>query len=305
MNLQVDRISAQFNCFSHQATYVAIEAALLGANIVESVYGTSVDTLQTKYKADAGMSPVTIADWQSEEIITQTIKKYYPAHQINKEESGIQEGQEKVWYVDPLDGTSSFIRGQRYSTVGVSVYIQNGDYLSSVIVNPFEKEILVAERGKGAYLLVYDRARDTLQQPERINVSSRGSIKGSIAYIDASVNAKTVESKLTFMKNLSLLAIGEDKKGKIGIRMTGSNIDQQRQIAAGRAEIGLTDAIGGPYDWRSGYAILKEASGSMLDAHTGKEPTDDSVVVIYGNQRIVSQILPIAQDAYRSYGGFK
>lgn len=305
MSLDRNRNQAALLYFSHKTTHVAIEAALLGAQQVESIYGLSAEKLQTEYKANEGMSPVTIADWQSEAVITQTIKQHFPTHQIHGEESGIYEGQELIWYVDPLDGTSSFINGQRYSTVGVSVYTKGGDYLAAAIVNPFEKELLVAEKGKGAYLFTFDTEFTIHEMPRKITVSRRSSIRGSIAYIDASFNAKTIDAKLRFLRKLALLGIGEDKKGKIGYRMTGSNIDQQRQVAAGRAEIGLTDAIGGPYDWRSGYVILVEAGGVMLDVHTGREPTDETVVVVYGSSDLISHVLPVAQSAYPDYTGFK
>jgi myo-inositol-1(or 4)-monophosphatase len=291
--------------FSQKTSYVASEAALLGAIVVESIYGTSPEKLRTQYKVDAGMSPVTTADWQSQAIITQTIKKHFPTHQINAEEAEIHEGQAYVWYVDPLDGTTSFIKGQRYSTIGVSVYTKDGSYVSAAIVNPFERELLVAERGNGAFLFTYDSASEIIALSRKIAVSNTSSLRGCIAYVDASFNYKTTNAKLQFIQEIALLGIGDDKKGKIGLRMTGSNIDQQRQVAVGRAEIGLTDAIGGPYDWRSGYAILSEAGGVMLDVHTGKEPTDETLVVVYGNEQLMSHILPIAQIAYRDYRGFK
>lgn len=305
MNLYKNQNQAALACFSQKTTPVAIEAALLGAKLVDSIYGTPAEQLQTQYKADAGMSPVTIADWQSEAIITRTIKQHFPTHQIHEEESGIHEGQENVWYVDPLDGTSSFIKGQRYSTVGISIYTKDGHYVSAVIINPFERELVVAEKDTGAYLFTIDATFTTIEQLRKITVSERSSVRGSIAYIDASFNAKTVDAKIQFLRQLALLGIGEDNKGKIGYRMTGSNIDQQRQVAAGRAEIGLTDAIGGPYDWRSGYVIVTEAGGVMLDVHTGTAPTNASVAVIYGNKHLLPVVFPLAQKAYRNYGGFR
>ncbi len=58
-------------------------------------------------------SPVTIADRQAEELIRARIEKTYPSHAIVGEEFGAKEtaGASHRWFVDPIDGTKSFIRG--------------------------------------------------------------------------------------------------------------------------------------------------------------------------------------------------
>jgi inositol-phosphate phosphatase / L-galactose 1-phosphate phosphatase / histidinol-phosphatase len=61
-------------------------------------------------KADE--SPVTIADRQSERVMRDLIEATYPDHGIMGEEHGTVRGNaEYVWYLDPIDGTKSFISG--------------------------------------------------------------------------------------------------------------------------------------------------------------------------------------------------
>jgi hypothetical protein len=112
-----------------------------------------------------------------------------------------------------------------------------------------ERELLVTERGKGAYLYPLNESLAICDVPKRLEVSTKTSLEGGIVYIDALFNAKTSVPKLRFMQELVTFGIGVDRKNNVGIRMTGSNIDQQRQVAAGRAHLGLIDAVGGPYDW--------------------------------------------------------
>ena len=61
-------------------------------------------------KADE--SPVTIADRESERVMRELIEAEYPEHGILGEEHGTVRGDaEYVWYLDPIDGTKSFISG--------------------------------------------------------------------------------------------------------------------------------------------------------------------------------------------------
>ena len=61
-------------------------------------------------KADE--SPVTIADRQAESVMRDLIEAHYPDHGILGEEHGsVRPDAEYVWYLDPIDGTKSFISG--------------------------------------------------------------------------------------------------------------------------------------------------------------------------------------------------
>lgn len=63
------------------------------------------------FKADD--TPVTVADRLAEELIRQRIERQYPGHAIVGEEFGRKEiaNASHRWFVDPIDGTKSFIRG--------------------------------------------------------------------------------------------------------------------------------------------------------------------------------------------------
>jgi inositol-phosphate phosphatase/L-galactose 1-phosphate phosphatase/histidinol-phosphatase len=68
--------------------------------------GVSIET-----KADD--SPVTIADREAERVMRELIEAEYPGHGIEGEEWGAKPGDGGgwVWYLDPIDGTKSFICG--------------------------------------------------------------------------------------------------------------------------------------------------------------------------------------------------
>ena len=58
-------------------------------------------------------SPVTLADKQIEQVIRREIEKKYPKHNIVGEEFEVLNNEsEYTWYIDPIDGTRSFIAGK-------------------------------------------------------------------------------------------------------------------------------------------------------------------------------------------------
>lgn len=65
--------------------------------------------------------PVTEADRKSQDYLRQQIESQFPGHAILGEEKLSQEGDqpEWVWILDPLDGTTNFMRG--FEIYGVSV----------------------------------------------------------------------------------------------------------------------------------------------------------------------------------------
>jgi len=57
------------------------------------------------------LSPVTIADRSIEQELRRLISMRFPDHGILGEETGSTPGDRYTWYLDPIDGTKSFISG--------------------------------------------------------------------------------------------------------------------------------------------------------------------------------------------------
>jgi len=62
-----------------------------------------------------------------------------------------QAGGEGMWCIDPIDGTSNFVRGLPYFAVSVALLIEGRSVLG-VVYDPVAKEVFAAELGKGAFL---------------------------------------------------------------------------------------------------------------------------------------------------------
>lgn len=57
------------------------------------------------------LTPVTIADRAIEQELRRLISARFPSHGILGEETGSTPGDRYTWYLDPIDGTKSFISG--------------------------------------------------------------------------------------------------------------------------------------------------------------------------------------------------
>jgi len=62
-----------------------------------------------------------------------------------------QTGQDGLWCVDPIDGTSNFVRGLPYFAVSVAL-LRGGKSVLGVVFDPVGSEMFAAEHGRGAFL---------------------------------------------------------------------------------------------------------------------------------------------------------
>lgn len=103
-------------------------------------------------------NPVTIADLESELLLSQRLVDLLPGSKVVGEENfekqsdilSLFEGGEPVWIIDPVDGTKHFISGQPYFGVIVSL-VQNDETLMAWLYDVSSKEFVTAEKGAGAY----------------------------------------------------------------------------------------------------------------------------------------------------------
>src|SRR5207248_6202049 len=69
---------------------------------------------------------------------------------IAGEISGGESGGDRVWVVDPVDGTENLLRGDRFVAVTLALLVDGGPAAGATAC-PFTRELWTAARGKGAY----------------------------------------------------------------------------------------------------------------------------------------------------------
>lgn len=96
-------------------------------------------------------SPVTRADKETEVLLRKRIETACPGDAIVGEEFPSKDGTTGFsWYLDPIDGTQSFIRG--VPLFGTLIGLQQGDdTVMGVIAFPALGEIVYAAKGRGAW----------------------------------------------------------------------------------------------------------------------------------------------------------
>lgn len=116
-------------------------------DILQSFVGGDLD-VRHKSRTDL----VTKADHASEQFLIETIRKAFPDHGINAEESGRLEGAlDHQWFIDPLDGTLNYAHGVPLYAVSIA-YAYQGQVELGVVYDPAHNELFCAERGQGAFL---------------------------------------------------------------------------------------------------------------------------------------------------------
>ncbi|PPR50940.1 MAG: Histidinol-phosphatase [Alphaproteobacteria bacterium MarineAlpha5_Bin5] len=102
----------------------------------------SMQYFRTKLSIDQknDMSPVTIADQNTEIKIREMINNKYPNHGILGEEfEAIKPDSEFVWVIDPIDGTRSFIAGHK-DFGNLIALTQNNNPILGIINCPAHQE---------------------------------------------------------------------------------------------------------------------------------------------------------------------
>jgi fructose-1,6-bisphosphatase/inositol monophosphatase family enzyme len=97
------------------------------------------------------LSPVTIADRESEALITRALEEAFPGDGLLGEEGGRKESLEgRRWIVDPIDGTRDFLRG--YPTWAILIALEEGaNVVAGVAHFPAQNVTYWASRAGGAY----------------------------------------------------------------------------------------------------------------------------------------------------------
>ena len=111
---------------------IAIRAARsAGDLILRSADNVSRLSIDQKGKNDYASE----VDRMAEREIINIIKAAYPEHAILAEESGEHKGNDFVWVIDPLDGTTNFLHG--FPQYAVSIALKHKGRLEvGVISNP-------------------------------------------------------------------------------------------------------------------------------------------------------------------------
>jgi myo-inositol-1(or 4)-monophosphatase len=127
-----------------ETVHPILNIAIRAARAAGSVIVRRLDRIDTLNVVEKGPNDfVSDVDKRAEEIIIDTIHRAYPNHGILAEESGEQTGNEYVWIIDPLDGTTNYLHG--FPQFAVSVAVRHKDRVEhGVVFDPLRQELFTA-----------------------------------------------------------------------------------------------------------------------------------------------------------------
>lgn len=129
---------------------ILTDAALEAGKIASGYFGGSY----ASEDKPGGAGPVTEADLAVNVMLEQTLPAERPQYgwlSEESEDSDVRLGRERVFIVDPLDGTRSFIAGEKTWAHSLAV-AERGEVIAAVIYLPLRDRLYAAARGQGATL---------------------------------------------------------------------------------------------------------------------------------------------------------
>ena len=153
----------------------AVEAAAAAAAISRDYFHGNL-TVTTK----ADRTPVTQADVECEEAIRSIILGTFPEDGFYGEETGTtRDDADRLWLVDPIDGTKGFIRQYPFFSTQIAL-MREGEIILGVSSGTMFEELAWAERGQGAWLNGERLRVSDIDRPDRGAVST-GNLKSLAA----------------------------------------------------------------------------------------------------------------------------
>lgn len=262
----------------------AVEAAAIAAGqVIERVRAGHVAVDQ---KGDAG--PVTEADRQADALLKARLTSLLPAAWLSEEtaDAPARLAADRLWVVDPLDGTKEFIRGLPEYVVAIAL-VEAGRPVLAVVHNPATGETWSALRGGGA-----TREGRPLRVAEgRILLVSRSEVAaGEFAPFDAQGWEQRATGSIQY--KLALLA-----EGRAAVTLSRGP-KHEWDVCAGAllvTEAGgvATDLYGDPFRFNASFpkvrGVLAGAPGAVLRAA-------EVIARVGGSERMHAEFpgLPIA-----------
>lgn len=202
---------------------------------------------------------VSEADVASENHLKEILLVACESDQWLGEETGSKGNSNRRWIVDPLDGTTNFLRGLPIWSVSVALEV-DGELALGVVHDPVHSETFAAQLGGGATL---NGVPIAVSQTEDLSAAlfGTGVPFGSMAHIAESA-----------------ADIGRLMPHCAGVRRMGSAALDLAYVAAGRLD-GFWERKLQLWDIAAGLVLLRETGAIVQGAHKQEDPEQSGTVI--------------------------
>ena len=197
----------------------------------------------------SGLNPVTDADRASDEYLKTVLTSEFPRYGWFSEEtkdSSERLSKERVWIVDPIDGTKEYIEKVPMWVVSIAL-VENKKPVLSILYKPVKEELFSAIKGEGANL-----------NGEEISCSQ-----------ETDPSQMVILNSRTETRDGLWLPYKDEFKELKGV---GSVAYKLGLTGAAKADIFATLRPKNEWDICAGHCIVNEADGKMIDLN-GAEVT--------------------------------
>jgi histidinol phosphatase-like enzyme (inositol monophosphatase family) len=211
-------------------------------------------------ESKADDSPVTIADKESEKLISTMLGEAFPKDGLLGEEGAHAEARSgRRWIIDPIDGTRDFVRGN--PLWGVLIGLEEaGEVVAGVAHFPSLGRTYWASKDGGSF-------RDG--QP--IRISEKKQVQESVLLVNGLSLMRGTEMGNRLMPRLALWM-----QDFWAVRSLGGSLDAC-MVASGEAEVWIEPKVA-PWDLAAHKIILKEAGAAFFAL--------DGTPTIYGGNAV-------------------
>lgn len=188
--------------------------------------------------------PLTRADLEANDALRSVLQGERPDYGWLSEEtvdSPDRFERQRVWVVDPIDGTRSYIEGRREFAISVGL-VEDGRAIVGVVLNPATDELFAASLGGGAWV----EARET-RRPIRVSDGAR--------------------EQAIILASRSEIAAGEFDPFHHGWELAplGSTAYKLARVANGEGDVFVSRGPKSEWDVCAGALIVEEAGGAATD----------------------------------------
>lgn len=200
-------------------------------------------------KRKSDLSFVSEADAESEDAIRSTIVAAFPEDTFLGEESGLTEGRAhelgkgRRWIVDPLDGTTNYVRGMPFFSTSLALE-KDGEIILGYIEAPVLKQTFVSFKNGGTFL-----------NGVRIHVSG-------IDQLDDAFLATGISYHTDEMLKETVVILEGLVKIAAGVRRAGAAALDLCMVASGVFD-GYWEKGLKPWDMAAGILMVSEAGGKV------------------------------------------
>ena len=221
---------------------VAVRLARQAGDLIMQYYQTNLEV-----DRKAGDEPVTEADRAADDLISAGLRAAFPDDGLLTEESEDDLSRlekERVWIVDPLDGTSDFITETGDFSVQIALTKQ-GQPVLGVVYQPTVDHLFYAIQGRGAYQVDQD-------QVTRLHVSSESDPAQMCLVASRSHYSEFVEDA---RRAFGIRAV--TRMGSVGLKVG--------LVARSGCDLYLATNIAKEWDICAPHALLLESGGVLTN----------------------------------------